>query len=83
MYALSNEQHQAVARRRRRAYTGSAALLVTGFTDDHLERVVADELAAREAAWLHYNVEEVQRAAQLELDWRDEQGLRFGWSSRR
>ena len=79
---ISNAQNAAIHQRGRKLYAGSAELLVHGFTDSYLDSITQDELVAREAAWLHHNVERVQRAAQAELDWRREAGVSFGWTSR-
>ncbi len=72
-----------VSARRRSTWTGSAAADAHERTDAQLTELLAkephDDLMG---GYRTFTLRELQRAATLELEWRREAGVSFGWSSR-
>lgn len=73
----------AVSTRRRKLYTGSAAADAHERTDANLRALLAEEPSdTLMGGYRTYTLRELQRAATLELEWRRETGVAFGWTSR-
>ena len=75
---MNNDIAALVRRHQARARTCSAESAIIGLDDDTLREIAADPRAVQ-ASW-SYETGDRNKAAQRELDWRRENGVRLVWA---